>query len=81
MTPTDLLAWRKDMQYTQQTAADALGMSPSNYKDLELGVRRATGKPIEVIDKRTEYACLWLKTVGFLQLNCSICYGSTMKTT
>lgn len=61
MTPQDLLKWRKDMACTQDEAAKALGISTSNYKDLELGKRRATGKPIEVMDKRTEYACLWLK--------------------
>lgn len=61
MTPADLLKWRKDMAYTQEAAAQALGMSTSNYKDLENGKRRATGKPIDVLDKRTEYACLWLK--------------------
>jgi transcriptional regulator with XRE-family HTH domain len=63
MTPSELLAWRKDMQYTQEDAAAAIGMSPSNYKDLEGGKRRATGKQIEVIDKRTEYACLYLKQI------------------
>ena len=58
MTPADLRAWRTAMGYSSQDrAAEALGMSPSNYKDLETGVRRTTGKPIEQIDRRTALAC------------------------
>jgi transcriptional regulator with XRE-family HTH domain len=57
MTPTDLRAWRTHMGYTQPAAADALGMTVSNYKDLETGVRRSTGKPIDQLDKRTALAC------------------------
>ena len=57
MTPADLRTWQARMGYTQPAAAEALGMSVSGYKDLALGVRRATGKHIEQIDRRTALAC------------------------
>lgn len=57
MTPADLRAWQAAMGYTQDRAAVALGMSVSGYKDLVLGVRRASGKPVEQIDRRTALAC------------------------
>ena len=58
MTPADLRAWRAHMGISsQQAAAEALGMSPSNYKDLESGVRRTTGAAIEQLDRRTALAC------------------------
>lgn len=57
MTPTSLRAWQSAMGYTQDRAAEALGMSPSGYKDLVLGVRRASGKPVEQLDRRTALAC------------------------
>lgn len=57
MTPADLRAWQAVMGYTQDRAAEALGMSVSGYKDLVLGVRRASGKPVDRIDRRTTLAC------------------------
>ena len=57
MTPADLRAWQAAMGYTQDRAAEALGMSSSGYKDLVAGVRRTTGKPIGLIDRRTALAC------------------------
>jgi len=58
MTPADLRAWRAQMGISSQDkAAELLGMSPSNYKDLESGQRRTTGKVIEQLDRRTELAC------------------------
>lgn len=57
MTPADLRAWRIKMGITQDKAAKLLGMSPSNYKDLEMGKRRTTGKPIDQLDRRTALAC------------------------
>lgn len=57
MTPADLRAWQAVMGYTQDRAAEALGMSVSGYKDLVLGVRRASGKPVDRIDRRTALAC------------------------
>lgn len=57
MTPADLRAWQAHMGYTQDRAAEALGMSSSGYKDLVLGVRRASGKPVGEIDRRTALAC------------------------
>ena len=64
MTPADLRAWRTKMGITQDKAAKLLGMSPSNYKDLEGGVRRASGKVIEQLDRRTELACGALLSPG-----------------
>lgn len=67
MSPSDLRAWRDAMGLTQDKAAEALGMSKSNYIDLEHGRRRTTGKPIEALDKRTELACgalLFAKQAG-----------------
>lgn len=49
MTPDDLRAWQKEMGYTYDTAADALGMSRSGYANLVLG---KSG-----IDLRTALAC------------------------
>lgn len=66
MTPIDLRAWQTKMRYTQDQAAVALGMSTSGYKDLVLGVRRASGKPIEKIDRRTALACAAL-AVGLVE--------------
>ncbi len=57
MTPADLRAWQAQMGYTQPMAADALGMSRSGYCDLIAGLRRASGTPIEQIDRRTALAC------------------------
>lgn len=58
MTPSDLRAWRTAMGYSsQEQAAEALGISKSGYIDLETGVRRTTGKPIDQIDRRTALAC------------------------
>ena len=57
MTSANLRSWRAQMGITQDKAADLLGMSPSNYKDLERGERRTTGKVIEQLDRRTELAC------------------------
>ena len=45
------------MGYTQDKAAEALGMSTSGYKDLVAGVRRTTGAPIAQLDRRTALAC------------------------
>lgn len=66
MTPATLRAWQAHMGYTQDQAAAALGMSVSGYKDLVLGVRRACGKPIEQIDRRTALACAAL-AAGLLE--------------
>lgn len=57
MTPADLRAWQAHMGYSQPQAADALGMSRSGYCDLVAGLRRASGRPIEQIDRRTALAC------------------------
>lgn len=44
------------MGYTQQAAADALGMTLSGYQQMLAGVSRSTGKPM-TIDRRTALAC------------------------
>ena len=56
MTPADLRAWQLSMGYTQQCAADALGVSRATYTDWINGQSRTTGKAI-TIDRRTELAC------------------------
>lgn len=50
MTPTDLRAWRDQMQYTQAKAAQALGLSLDGYKKLELGITQPR-------DRRMGLAC------------------------
>ena len=37
MTPEELRAWRATMNLTQNSAADALGLSLRGYKNYELG--------------------------------------------
>lgn len=49
MTPDDLRAWQRQMGYTYETAAQALGMSRSAYADMLAGGSR--------IDRRTALAC------------------------
>jgi hypothetical protein len=53
MTPADLRAWQALMGYTQEAAAEALGMSLSGYKKLVGGVCK--------IDHRTALACAALR--------------------
>lgn len=57
VTSTDLRAWQAAMGYNQIQAAEALGMTASNYKDLVGGVRRSSGRPIDQLDRRTALAC------------------------
>jgi predicted transcriptional regulator len=71
MTPADLRAWRTNMGITSQDkAAELLGMSSSNYKDLEGGVRRTSGAVIEQLDKRTALACAAL-AAGLREWSCA----------
>ena len=57
MTPEQLKHWRVEvMEWTQQQAADALGVRLNTYQSWERGQSWTTGKPIE-IDRRTELAC------------------------
>jgi len=57
MTPGQLKHWRTElMRWTQQQAADALGVRVNTYQAWERGQSWTTGKPIE-IDRRTELAC------------------------
>lgn len=51
-TGDDLKAWRDYMGFTQEQAAEALGMSRRGIQTME-----ATGK----IERRTILACLWLQ--------------------
>jgi hypothetical protein len=57
MTSADLRAWQAHMGYTQQQAADALGINRVSYARLLAGG--------SVIDKRTALACAAL-TAGLL---------------
>lgn len=56
MTSDELRVWQGEMGYTQQHAADALGVALATYKDWLRGQSRTSGKPV-VIDRRTELAC------------------------
>ena len=48
MTPDDLRAWQARMDYTQQQAADALGINRVSYAKMLAG---------GAIDRRTALAC------------------------
>lgn len=64
MTSNQLKEWQLAMGYTQQQAADALGVTRATYRDKLTGVSRNTRKPV-LIDRPTELACahlLHLKT-------------------
>ncbi|RRD43542.1 XRE family transcriptional regulator [Comamonadaceae bacterium OH3737_COT-264] len=63
ITDDDLQQWQRYMGYTQQQAAQALGVSQATYCDWLAGMSRTTGKPVH-IDKRTELACAAL-AAGF----------------
>lgn len=56
MTNDRLRTWRTDMGYTQQVAADALGVTLATFQQWERGTSFATGKPVK-IDRRTALAC------------------------
>lgn len=56
MKPHDLIAWQETMEYTQEQAAEALGIGLSAYKDWRNGKSRTTGKPVK-IELRTALAC------------------------
>ena len=49
MTPADLRAWKANMGYTHETAAEALGISRSGFAKLLAGDHP--------IDRRTALAC------------------------
>lgn len=55
MTPTDLIKWQAHMGFTQQQAADALGVRLNTYQEMRRGESFA-GKP-RTIDHRTSLAC------------------------
>lgn len=46
IVPFDLPAWRQRMQFTQATAAGALGLSLSGYTRAEYRCQDAPGKPV-----------------------------------
>lgn len=56
MKKEDLIAWQAHMGFTQQQAANALGVGLSAYKDWTKGISRTTGKMVS-IDTRTALAC------------------------
>lgn len=49
LSPAQLKAWRAALGFTQQRAAEALGMTRRGYQHLEAGSHR--------IDRRTALAC------------------------
>ena len=59
MTPDDLIAWQAHMGFTQQQAADALGVRLNSYQELRRG-QSFRGQP-RGIDKRTALACAAIK--------------------
>jgi len=57
MTPHSFREWRKGLGYSQQEAADALGISRSSVELYEAGRRRgADARPVE-IPKTIALAC------------------------
>lgn len=56
MTPAQLASWRTDLQLTQRTAAEALGITLATYQRLERGQEWDGSKPV-FIDRRTALAC------------------------
>jgi len=56
MTPADLHAWRKSLQWPQTRAAEALGVSLRAYQDRENGNA--------AIRRETDLACAWIKLYG-----------------
>lgn len=56
----DVLAWRERMGWTQEQAAEALGVSRPTYQRLERGQSWQTGEVIE-LDRRTVLACMALE--------------------
>ena len=61
MTPQQFRSWRSAMGWTQQQAADALGMSKSTVELYESGKRRDNNQPVE-IPKVVALACAALRT-------------------
>jgi len=48
MSPASFRAWRKRLGYSQQRAAEALGISKSSVELYERGSRRDDGRPVEI---------------------------------
>lgn len=63
MTPQEFRDWRVAMGFTQQEAADELGVSKSTVELYESGRRRDTKEPV-VIPKMVELACAALRRVS-----------------
>ena len=60
LTPDQFRSWRKRLRLTQVTAAEALGISPSQIFDYERGVKRGTDRPAP-IPRVVELACAELE--------------------
>lgn len=56
MSPDDFKAWRKAMGYSQDRAANALGLSRTAVQNYDTGVRRGDGGAVE-IPKHIALAC------------------------
>lgn len=48
MTPDDFKAWRRQMGWSQQAAAEALGLGKSSIQLYEAGRRRDDHRPVEI---------------------------------
>ncbi|ESX06781.1 hypothetical protein X769_09005 [Mesorhizobium sp. LSJC268A00] len=48
MTPEEFKAWRSDLGFSQQQAADALGISRGSVENYERGERREDNRPVEI---------------------------------
>jgi len=57
MTPDEFKAWREAQGFTQQQAAEELGISISAVANYEHGVRRGEGEPA-IIPRAIEKACV-----------------------
>ena len=56
MTPSSFKSWRESLGFSQQAAADALGLSKGSIELYERGSRREDGRPV-VIPTTVQLAC------------------------
>jgi DNA-binding XRE family transcriptional regulator len=56
MTPEQFKSWRVEMGFTQDEAAEALGVSKATIGNYDKGIRREDGRPV-VIPKTVALAC------------------------
>lgn len=56
MTPQSFREWRRQMGFSQQKAAEALGLSKSAIEQYELGRRKGSSDPV-TIPRTVALAC------------------------